>query len=50
MEVKLLRPHTHGGRHYPEGALIKLRPDQAQWLIAVGVAQAAPETAAKKEK
>jgi hypothetical protein len=50
MEVKLLRPHIHGGRHYPEGAQITLRPDQAQWLIAIGAARAVTGEAVKKEK
>lgn len=42
MRVKLLTPHTHCGRQYPAGAYIALRPDQAQWLAALGVAEAAP--------
>lgn len=46
MRVTLLKPHRHAGRDYKPGAALTLRPDQAEWLIGVGVAQAAVETAA----
>lgn len=36
--IELLRPHRHAGRDYPVGARLELRPDQAQWLTAIGVA------------
>ncbi len=39
-DVKLKKPHTHAGRRYPAGATIRnLRPDQADWLEALGVAE-----------
>ena len=47
MQVTLIKPHTHEGREYPAGASLTLRPDQAEWLVAIGVA--APLTS-KKEK
>jgi hypothetical protein len=46
MRVTLLKPHRHAGRDYKPGAVLTLRPDQAEWLIGVGVAQAAAEAAA----
>lgn len=39
-DMKLKKPHTHAGRKYPAGAVIRnLRPDQADWLEALGVAE-----------
>jgi len=35
MKVKLLKPHTHAGRHYPPGATIELTEDSAKWLISL---------------
>jgi hypothetical protein len=56
MHVKLLCPHTHAGRRYPAGAVLStLRSAQAEWLVAVGVAEAVapthvdPAKAGKKE-
>lgn len=56
-DVKLKKPHTHAGRKYPAGAILKgLREDQVNWLEALGVAEPAaaaadkPAPAAKKEK
>jgi hypothetical protein len=40
MRVKLIKPHTHGGRLYPPAADLDLRPEQAGWLVALGVAEA----------
>ena len=46
----LLREHRHGGRLYPAGAALQLPAHKAQWLIAQGVAAAAPAApAAAKE-
>lgn len=54
MQVKLLKPHTHAGREFPAGATLTLREDQAEWLIAMAVAEpvtaATPAPATKKEK
>ncbi len=48
MLIKLKKPHAHAGRTYPPGATLSgLRPDQAEWLIAIGVAEAAPEPLAE---
>lgn len=41
----LLREHRHGGRLYPAGAHLALPAHKAQWLIAQGVAAAAPAAA-----
>lgn len=39
-DMKLKKPHTHAGRKYPAGAVIRaLRADQADWLEALGVAE-----------
>ncbi len=45
-EIELFKPHTHDGRDYPEGAVLMMDKDNADWLIAIG---AAKETKAKKE-
>lgn len=42
MRIQLKAPHTHGGRKYPPGAQLDLADAKAQWLIAKGVAMAAP--------
>lgn len=41
--IELLRPHRHGGRDYPAGARLRLLPDQADWLCAMGVARPVDE-------
>lgn len=46
MQVRLLKPHTHAGRHYPPDALLDLDKIHSQWLIDRGIAKAEP---AKKE-
>ena len=47
--VKLLKPHTHAGRDYDPGAVLKLDEDAADWLISIGTAEAtaAPKPEAK---
>jgi hypothetical protein len=50
MRIKLIKPHTHGGRRYPVGAELELRPEQAGWLVAQGVAESIPTPTPKKEK
>lgn len=43
MDVKLLKPHTHDGRDYPLGAVIRgMDKSSAEWLIAIGTAEKAP--------
>ena len=42
--VHLLKPHRHAGREYKPGtpekpAVLKLREDKADWLVAQGVAE-----------
>lgn len=45
--VKLKKPHTHAGRKYPAGATLKsLRPDQAEWLVGLGIAEEISEAEA----
>lgn len=46
MRVTLLKPHRHAGRDYKPGASLTLRPDQAEWLINIGVAETAPTSPA----
>lgn len=48
----LLSEHRHSGRLYPAGAVLQLPAHKAQWLIAQGVAAAAPAAvpAAKETK
>ncbi len=46
----LLREHRHGGRLYPAGAHLELPAHKAQWLIAQGVAAAAPAPAVASAK
>lgn len=41
MRIELITPHTHAGRQYPAGATLDLPGHKAEWLIAVGTAQAA---------
>lgn len=53
MAIKLLKPHTHRGRTYPASTderpviLTGLRPDQEQWLAAIGVGEVTPAPAAE---
>lgn len=44
--IELLRPHRHAGRDYKPGAVLRLRPDQAEWLTAIGVGREVSETPA----
>lgn len=44
--IRLLKPHTHAGRDYPEGvtitlADIEMSQDDAAWLIGLEVAERA---------
>lgn len=43
MRVTVLTHHTHAGREYPAGAVLTLPDDSAEWLIALGVVEPAPE-------
>ncbi len=48
--IELLKPHRHAGRDYPPGAVLRLQPDQAKWLCALGRARPAdikPATATR---
>lgn len=61
--IELLKPHTHAGRDYSPGntlavahdgapaelAAAALQPDQAQWLIDIGVGKD-PDAAPAKAK
>lgn len=38
MKIKLLKPHEHGGIFLIAGETLELHQDQAEWLIAAGVA------------
>jgi len=42
MKVKLLKPHEHQGRRRLPGDILDLDESTAQWLIDIGVAEAAP--------
>lgn len=48
--VELLKPHRHAGRDYPAGAVLRLQPDQADWLCAIGRAKPAPAEPAAAAK
>ena len=37
--VELLKAHRHAGRDWPAGALITLRKEQAEWLVAKSTAR-----------
>lgn len=50
MPIKLLKPHRHAGRDYPVGATLELREDKAQWLIGLGIAEAAAPANEAKEQ
>jgi len=47
IEVELLKPHTHAGRHYAIGDKLQLRPNQALRLIEGGIAR---KITAEKER
>lgn len=38
VSVTLLKPHTHEGVELVEGDTLSLLPDQAEWLVGLGVA------------
>jgi hypothetical protein len=46
--VKLIKPHTDAGRDYKPGDTLDVDEATARWLIAHGVAEAAPEPEPKK--
>ncbi|WP_456291283.1 DUF7210 family protein [Pasteurella multocida] len=39
MKLKLLKPHTHEGKHYQAGAILVVNTFDGNWLIAIGVAK-----------
>lgn len=39
VEVELVKAHTHAGIEYGPGERIEVRPEQAEWLRALGVAR-----------
>lgn len=46
VSIKLVKPHTHGGRDYAEGtelvlAEVEMSQADAVWLVGLGVATAA---------
>ncbi|MGH8759553.1 MAG: DUF7210 family protein [Burkholderiales bacterium] len=45
MQIELLKPHTHAGKHLAVGDRIDLNDASARWLIAQGVAKAATASA-----
>jgi len=39
IKIKLLKPHTHGGRYLPKGSELTLNADSANWLISIKTAE-----------
>lgn len=48
--VQLIHPHTHAGVPFNAGAALTVPDGTARWLIAHGIAQAAPITRSKKPR
>lgn len=46
--IRLLKPHTHAGRDYPEGGVLTLNESDADWLI--GIDSAEPEEPTKESR
>jgi len=50
MHIELVKPHTHAGKRLVVGDRIELAEASARWLIAQGVAKAAPVIAITDSK
>lgn len=48
--ITLKKQHTHAGRKYPAGAVLELAANKAEWLIAVGTAEATASEIKSKAK
>ena len=45
MHIELVTPHTHAGKRHAVGDRLEVAEASARWLIAQGVAKAAPAVA-----
>lgn len=49
IEVKLIRPHQHGGIFLPAGEKIKVSQSDAEWLAKYGVIADTPKQPTKQD-
>lgn len=42
LSVKLVKPHTHAGQHYPAGAELTIHETDATFLLRAGVIEKKP--------